>query len=304
MFGIMTGGLVAAGLGLAAISAIEFWPKQPGVEIKGELVGDAGRGAYLARMSGCIVCHSDFENGGALLAGGKSLDTPYGSFGPPNITPDKKAGIGSWSLNDFAVALRQGLSPEGEPYYPAFPYTFYTKFSDQDVADIWAAIWTVPPINVPAEGNALKPPFNWRSSMKVWQALFFEPGRFQPDPTRDDVWNRGAYIVKGPAHCGACHTPRNLMGARKTSLVLHGSDELPGGGESPPITTEALKSNNWKRADIVWALRTGNMPDGDVFGGSMAEVVRDETQFLTDADLNAIASYLLPDDEPEEMLSQ
>lgn len=281
--------------GGGVVAAIEWWPvSRPQAAIV-ELEGDPNRGAYLHRMAGCIACHSDFENGGAVLAGGKALKTKFGSFVPPNITSDPEAGIGTWDFSDFSTAMRHGISPEGEPYYPAFPFTFYAKLTDQDLADLWAAIWTVPPIAQAAPENDLLPPFNWRSAMKVWHALFFSPSAFVEDPARDPAWNRGAYIVEGPAHCGACHTPRNLLGARDVELALHGSDDLPDGGEAPPITAQALQAGGWTRNDIVWALRTGNMPDGDTFGGSMGEVVRDGTQYLSDDDLMAISTYLLPD---------
>lgn len=294
--------LVAIGLVLAAIvvGAIVLWPIERAGGIRAELEGDPDHGAYLARMAGCIACHSDRENGGAVLAGGPPLETPFGTFHAPNITPDPEHGIGAWSLDDFAVALRHGLSPAGEPYYPAFPYTFYTRLSDQDVADLWAAVGTVPPVAVAAPEQDLRFPFDQRPALKVWRAMFFEPGRFAPDPERDEIWNRGAYIVRGPAHCGACHTPRNLLGARDVEQALHGADDLPGGDDSPPITEEALREEGWTRLDLVFALRTGLMPDGDSFSGTMGEVVRDGTRFLAERDLQAIAAYLLPDGQTAE----
>ena len=262
--------------------------------ISAALQGDPNRGAYVARMAGCIACHSDFENGGRPLAGGPPLKTGFGTFRAPNITPDETHGIGAWSLNDFAVALRRGVSPDGAPYYPAFPYPFYSRMTDQDIADLWAAIWTVAPVAEGTPDRDLQFPFSIRDGLKVWRAFYFEPDPFEPDPDRDDIWNRGPYIVEGPAHCGACHTPRNLLGARIAERALQGASGLPDGGKSPPITEAALIENGWTRQDIVWALRTGLTPDGDSLGGSMGEVVRDGTQFLSDADLQAIASYLLP----------
>lgn len=295
---VKLGGFALA-LGVGALAVIEWWPVAATIDPDQpiELTGDPNRGAYLHRMSGCIACHSDFENGGSILAGGKALDTPYGSFVPPNITPDPEAGLGAWAFGDFVAAMRQGVSPAGEPYYPAFPFTFYTKLSDQDLADLWAAIQTVPAVAEPAPAHDLMPPFNWRSAMKIWQALFFKPGRIEPVVEQSAAWNRGAYIVEGAAHCGACHSQRNLLGAIDADMALQGSDNLPGGGKAPAITQAALDDAGWTRRDIVWALKTGNMPDGDTFGGSMGEVVRDGTQFLSDDDLIAIATYLLPDAE-------
>ncbi len=264
-------------------------------EISAKLQGDGRRGAYVARMAGCIACHSDFENGGKSLAGGPPLKTPFGTFRAPNITPDREHGIGAWSLNDFAVALRHGVSPDGDPYYPAFPYPFYTRLTDQDIADLWAAIWTVAPVAETVPDHDLQFPFSLREGLTLWRALYFEPGRFEPDPNRDESWNRGAYIVQGPGHCGACHTPRNLFGARDAERALHGATGLPDGGKSAAISEDALRLNGWTWQDIVWALRTGLTPKGDSFGGSMGEVVRDGTQYLSDADLQAIARYLLPE---------
>ncbi len=291
--GTLVVGVLAIALGYGLLWA---WPIDSEIDLAAELPGDPDRGAYVARMAGCIACHTDSKNGAAVLAGGPPLDTPFGTFHAPNITPDPAHGIGDWSLNDFAGALRHGIAPSGKPYYPAFPYTFYTRITDQDVADLWAAIWTVPPVATPSKPHDLGFPFNQRAALKLWRGLFFEPGVFAPDPARGEVWNRGAYIVEGPGHCGACHTPRNALGARSAEEALHGASNLPGGAKSEPITPEALVRKGWTRADLVFALRTGLMPDGDSLGGPMGEVVRDGTAFLSEADLMAIASYLLPDE--------
>lgn len=281
--------LALAGAGFAGIS---YWPI--GTETELSVVdGDARRGAYLARMSGCIACHTNFESGGNPLAGGLGLPTDFGTFFSPNLTTDPENGIGNWSLEEFAKAVRQGVSPDGDPYYPSFPYPFYARFTDQDVADLWAAFQTVAPVAEPSKPHEMLPPFNIRAGLKVWRGLFLETGPFQPDPDRSDAWNRGKFIVEGPAHCGACHTPRNLLGARQAEQFLHGADTLPDGGKSPPITGAALKRNGWTVNSLKYALRSGIMPDGDVFGGSMGEVVRDGTAFLSDEDRTAIATFLL-----------
>jgi mono/diheme cytochrome c family protein len=294
-------GLVASVLlTVAALGAIWLWPLETAGGLKAELEGNPDHGAYIARMAGCIGCHSDLENGGPALAGGPPLDTSFGTFRAPNITPDPEHGIGAWSRDAFAVAVRHGLSPGGEPYYPAFPYTFYTRLTDQDVADLFAAIWTVPPVGKPSETHQLVFPFDQRPALKPWRAMFFEPGVFEGDSDRSPLWNRGAYIVEGPAHCGACHTPRNVLGAREAERALHGAEGLPGGDDSPPITEAALRKNGWSRSDLAFALRTGLKPDGDSFGGSMGEVVRDSTRFLSDQDLQAIATYLLPGQQTAE----
>ena len=137
------------------------------------------------------------------------------------------------------------------------------------------------------------PPFNFRPGLKVWREMFLDPAPLQPDSNRSEEWNRGRFIVRGPAHCGACHTPRNLLGARQTDRFLQGADRQPGGGTSPAITPDALKRKGWTVSALQHALQNGITPEGDVFGGSMGEVVRDGTSFLSDEDRRAIATYLL-----------
>ncbi len=280
-------GLAWGGLALSSV------PAPVGLDA---VAGDPGRGAYLARASGCIACHTDLAGGGQPLAGGAPIETAFGTFHAPNLTMDRVHGIGSWSLEDFARALRQGISPEGKPYYPAFPYGFYTRFSDQDVADLWAAFQTVPAVAEPSREQALNFPFSIREGLALWQALFFEEKRFQPAVEKDERYNRGAYLVEGAAHCAACHTPRNLLGALDEDAALQGSDGLPGGGSAPPITAAALEAKGWTVADLAYALQSGITPDGDVLGGSMGEVIREGTAFLSPADRDALARYLL--DEP------
>lgn len=288
--------LILAVVALASAGAVTVavfaFPISRTVELSTR-VGDANRGAYLARMSGCIACHTNAEGGGAPLAGGLALPTQFGTFYSPNLTTDKQNGIGAWTIEDFSRAVRQGVSPLGKPYYPAFPYPFYTKLSDQDIADLWAAFQTVPAVNEPSKPQEMAFPFNFRDGLKLWRAAFLQFGGFEADVSRSDVWNRGKYIVEGPAHCAACHTPRNFAGARQIELEMHGAEGLPDGGKSPPITSKALKDKNWTISDLKYALKTGILPDGDAFGGSMGEVVRAGTSFLSDDDLTAIATYLL-----------
>lgn len=287
--------IAAAGSGVA----LAAWPIGRPVSLE-SLSGDAARGAYLARMSGCIACHTDTDGGGAPLAGGLELKTGFGTFRSPNLTTDNEYGIGAWTPEMFAKAVRQGISPEGEPYYPAFPYPFYSRFSDQDIADLWAAFRTVPAAATPSREQDLQFPYSFRPALKAWRALFLDMGPLKPMPDRSDAWNRGRYIVRGPAHCGACHTPRNLLGARQAEFALHGAEGLPDGGKSPRITADRLEAEGWTVNNLAYALRSGVTPEGDAFGGSMGEVVRDGTAFLSDADLRAIAIYLLNKDEPDE----
>lgn len=282
----LAGGVAVAG------GALALWPIGAPVALDA-LEGDAQRGAYLARTGGCIACHSDPGSGRPALTGGAAIETGFGRFVPPNITPHPGAGIGAWSIEDFARALRQGIAPDGSPYYPAFPYPFYGGLSDQDIADLWAAFQTVPAQDMAAEGHAIRFPFNLRPGLKLWRAAYADGPPAQPDPERTDTWNRGRWLVNGLAHCGACHTDRNMLGGRKPGRHLAGSDDLPGGGRAPALTPAALGQAGWDAHALAFALKSGVKPDGDTFGGGMGEVVRHGTAWLRPDDRAAIAAYLL-----------
>ena len=268
------------------------------------LAGDAGRGAEVLRLGGCVSCHTDSVSGGALLAGGPALVTQFGTFHAPNITPHPEAGIGGWTLAQFAEAMRNGVGSEGH-LYPIFPYEHYTLMSDQEVADLYAAINEVTPSDTVAPPHELGFPFNIRPTLGVWKALFFRPGRYVPDPTRSEAWNRGRYLATGPAHCIACHTPRNLLGALETGQAFDGNRDGGPGGRTPAITAEELRDEDYDTATLVDALKTGFTPGFDVLGGAMGEVIRDSTSHWADADLEALAAFLLDegrgaDDEDED----
>jgi mono/diheme cytochrome c family protein len=290
LWGVAAAGILAGGGVLAAI----VWPVGA-MPRPIELAGDPDRGAYLARAGGCIACHSDFERGGAPLAGGVALATDFGIIRSPNVTPGP-AGIGGWSVEDFARAVRQGVSPEGEPYYPAFPYPFYAGFSDQDVADLWAAFRTVPASDAPSVPPDMRFPFDQRWGLKLWRALYQHPPFVEPVDDRTADWNRGRALVEGAAHCAACHTPRNALGGRDLSARYAGNDDLPGGADAPAIDAASLQAGGWDVDALAYALRSGITPEGDVFGGGMGEVVMQGTSWLTDDDLRAMATYLMDPD--------
>ncbi len=258
-------------------------------------IGDAERGAYVVRVAACIACHTDSNNDGALLAGGAPIKSPYGDFFAPNITPDLENGIGDWTLGEFTNALANGIAPNGGHYFPVFPYTAYSKLTDQDIADLWAYVQTVPASSAPRVPHDVSAPFGWRFLLGPWKTLFFKPAKFEPDPSRTDPWNRGAYIVLGPGHCIECHSPRGALGNLDTGRLLEGSDTGPGGEVVPSIKTEALKANGWTERGLVFGLSSGFMANGDSFSGSMGEVIRDSTKHLTDEDRQAIAEFLLSD---------
>ena len=292
---IIVGLVSVAALGATGLAVLAAIPIGTPPKVS-RLTGDVDRGAYLARASGCIACHTNFEEGGAPLAGGVELETPFGTLYSPNLTIDPVHGIGAWTVEDFARAVRQGISPEGEPYYPAFTYPFYQNFTDQDIADLWAAFQTVPPVAESAPEPEMPFPFNQRSLLKVWRALYLDPPRTRSVPDADPLWNRGKELVEGAAHCGACHTGRTLLGGRDhKNQHFKGSDMLPGGGKAPGIDTETLLARGWDVDSLAYALRSGITPSGDAFGGAMGEVVLYGTQFLSDEDLKAMATYLLDD---------
>jgi mono/diheme cytochrome c family protein len=255
------------------------------------LVGDVERGNYVMRLGGCIACHTDVAGGRALLSGGAGLETQFGTFVPPNITSHPEAGIGSWTVEQFSAAMSDGMGPQGH-LYPAFPYENYTLMSDGEIVDLYAALMASEPVAEPAAPSQIPFPFNIRPIMAGWKNLFFSPGRYQPEPDRDEVYNRGRYLALGPAHCVACHTPRNGLGALDWDQAFTGS---PGGtgGRAPAITAEALVEEGYDVATLVQTLRDGFTPNFDVLGGPMEEVITDSTSHWTDEDLTALATYLL-----------
>ncbi|MCW9045222.1 MAG: cytochrome c [Alphaproteobacteria bacterium] len=253
----------------------------------------AERGAYIAATAGCSSCHTDVKNKGAELAGGVALKTPFGTFNVPNITPDRETGIGGWSDQDFIKAMTKGLSPKNEHYYPAFPYTSYTKMTRNDLLDLKAYLDSVQPVKTTVPDHDLKLPFKFRPLLGVWKAMFFEHGELSPIKGKSEVWNRGRYLVNGPSHCGECHTPRNLLGGFQNDKKLAGAAKGPNGDKIPSIRRDGKNGfSKWKEADIAFAMETGMKPDGDFLGGTMGEVVTNITSKLKPNDLKAIAEYL------------
>jgi mono/diheme cytochrome c family protein len=289
----MRRGFVVLGiLAIVAIGAAVYFLKPvngPARDLT--LVGDVARGDYLIRLGGCVSCHTDAEGGRAFLSGGVGLETQFGIFVAPNITSDPDAGIGNWTLAQFADAMSNGMGPEGH-LYPVFPYEHYTLMSDQEIADLYAALMATEPVNTPAAESQIQFPFNIRLAMSGWKNLFFSPARFEPEEGRTDAYNRGKYLAYGPAHCVACHSPRNSVGALEWDKALTGS---PGGtgGRAPAITREALIENGYDAETLAQTLMDGFTPSFDVLGGPMGEVIADNTSQWTAEDRAAIAEYLL-----------
>ena len=289
--------VVALGtVALVVLGALAAWLFVPWYGAPAEIAatGDPVRGAYVLRLGGCVSCHTDEKNGGAFLAGGRALSSPFGTFYTSNITPDPGTGIGGWSTGAFVRAMTEGISPAGHPYFPAFPYTSFTRMHLEDLVDLKAYLDTVDPVANQVPGHDLVFPFGFRPLLKVWRLLFFHEGTFQPDPGRSETWNRGAYLVNGPGHCVECHTRRNLLGAPEPDRFLAGTRDGPDGKPVPNITPNKSDGiGDWSRSDITFALKTSILPDGDVLGGAMAEEVKDATSHWTQEDLDAVAEYLL-----------
>ncbi len=257
------------------------------------LVGDAARGAYLIRLGGCVTCHTDPKNKDAQLAGSQSagLKTPFGTFYPPNITSSKTDGIGNWTLAQFAAALSDGEGPQGH-LYPAFPFDSYTLMSDQEVADLYAALEAGPAIDTPSRPHEVSFPFDQRFLMAGWKHLFFHPQRFAADASHSDAWNRGRYIVFGPGHCVTCHSPRNALGGIDAGQELLGNPGGGPGGKTPALTAAALAKHEYDADTLAQTLVDGMTPGFDNLGGPMGEVIADETSQWTDDDRKAVALYL------------
>ncbi|MGH8611273.1 MAG: c-type cytochrome [Gammaproteobacteria bacterium] len=260
--------------------------------------GDAKRGEYLAKAGGCVGCHTEEKKDAVPFTGGRPLKTPFGTFYGPNITPHPQAGIGRWTEADFVRAMREGVRPDGAPYFPAFPYPSYTKSSDSDLRDLWAYLRTLAPSSRTSQAHSLSFPFRWRFLVRLWMSLFFKPGPFANDPRVSQTVNRGAYLVQALGHCGECHTPRNFLGGPRRDRFLAGG-KGPDGKGIPNLTPTRLKK--YSDGELKDFLVTGLMPDGDVVAETMEEVVQNTTSQLTPEDLAALIAYLrslppLPDE--------
>jgi len=232
------------------------------------------------------------------MAGGVPFVTPFGTIYSTNITPDPETGIGGWSAGDFLRSMRHGMRPNGEHLYPAFPYTAFTKVTDEDVAALYAYLQSIPAVRHLAPPNELSFPFSQRSLMAAWKAMFFEPGVFEADQSKSAAWNRGAYLVEALAHCSACHSPRNLLGAEDPDRALAGGvylDEVASGvhrpWSAPNLTSAPRGLATWSHEDLASYLGSGRNSFIETFG-PMNEVIINSTRHLQAADVDAMAVYL------------
>ena len=248
----------------------------------------AERGRALATAGDCVACHSAPNM--PAFAGGRPIETPFGAINSANLTPDPDTGIGAWTADQFARAMHEGVRPNGQLLYPAFPYTYYTRVTRADADAIFAFLRTLPPVVNRVDRDSLPFPFDIRASMTAWNAMFFSQGYFKPDPAHDEQYNRGAYLVEGLGHCGACHTPMNALGGNRASQAYQGN--LINLWVAPNITGDArIGVGGWSAAQIVEYLKFGRN-DVAAASGPMAEVVMFSTARMPDDDLQAIAAYL------------
>jgi mono/diheme cytochrome c family protein len=254
--------------------------------------GDAARGRIVFAAGGCSSCHATPGQADRLkLGGGLQLNSPFGSFTVPNISPHPRDGIGAWKVVDLANAMLTGVSPAATHYYPAFPYTSFQRVKFEDIRDLMAFLRTLAPVAGKARGHDLAFPFNIRRGIGLWKRLFFDGRPLAPDPAQSPEWNRGRYLVEGLGHCAECHSPRNFLGAVIADRRFAGGPDPTGKGRVPDITPDKSGIGAWSRQDIVELLTSGMTPDGDSVGGAMAEVIKN-TDELPRADLEAIALYL------------
>ncbi len=252
--------------------------------------GQVARGQALALAGDCMACHT--VRGGTPYAGGRGIDTPFGTVYAPNLTPDNETGLGTWSATQFWRALHNGRSRDGRLLYPAFPYTNYTAVTRQDADAIYAYLRSLPPVRQAAREHSLRWPFNSQVALALWRAMFFTPGQYVPDPARSPDWNRGAYLVQGLGHCDACHASRNVFGAAQSPRQLGGGMVAAQNWYAPSLRSPLEAGvSDWEIAQIVDLLKKGRSDHASVLG-PMAEVVYRSLQYLPDEDARAIAVYL------------
>jgi mono/diheme cytochrome c family protein len=256
------------------------------------------KGEVLAGAGYCAVCHT--RQGGQLLAGGYPMPTPFGTIYSTNITPEPETGIGRWSLEAFTRAMHEGISRDGSHLFPAFPYDHFTKVSDDDVGAIYAYLMTRPPVRAPAQTNTIPFPLNIRAFQEGWKILSFRSGRFEPVAGKSDEWNRGAYLALGLSHCGACHTPRNLLGAEKVVDAYAGA--AIDNWIAPALTAANPAPVPWTKEELHSYLRNGMSVLHGTAAGPMSPVVHGLSA-LPESDVQAIATYFADIDRAGDRLA-
>ena len=280
---------------LAVIGAAAFWfitmPATVPASALTAYTPNLANGERMFHAGGCASCHAmPKQEDKTRLGGGLALKSPFGTFFTPNISPDRKDGIGDWSEANFVTAMWKGTSPDGSHYYPAFPYTSYQHMRLEDLRDLFAYLKTLPAVEGTSHDHDLPFYLKLRRLLGGWKFLFLDGQPFKPDPAKPEEWNRGAYLVNGPGHCAECHSPRNLLGAIIARQRFAGGPDPEGGdGWVPNITPAGI--GDYSQRDIERILETGDMPNGDSVGGAMAAVVS-EISKLSAEDRAAIAAYV------------
>ncbi|MCK1349823.1 cytochrome c [Bradyrhizobium sp. CW7] len=280
---------------LAALAAagVYWWLSAPVGAAAGTAparVPDLANGQMMFNAGGCASCHAVPDQPDRLrLGGGVAIKSPFGTFYAPNISSDPTDGIGKWSEAEFVNAVMHGVSPDGQHYFPAFPYTSYQHARREDVLDLFAYLKTLPAVAGKVRDHDVPFPFNIRRNVGIWKFLFLDDKPFVPDSAKSPQWNRGAYLVDSFGHCAECHSPRNALGGITAAQRFAGGPNPEGEGWVPNITQKGL--GEWSAKDIAYFLKTGELPDGDSVGGAMTRVIKNTSQ-LPDDDLAAMADYL------------
>jgi mono/diheme cytochrome c family protein len=296
---LISGPVVAKRIGLIVIIVVvvgfgAYWaltvPKTIAADALPARTPDLVNGETAFNAGGCASCHATpGQPDRTRLGGGLAIPSPFGTFHVPNLSPDPADGIGGWSERDFVDAVWRGTSPQGTHYYPSFPYGSYQRARLDDIRDLFAYLETLPKVSGKPPGHDLPFPFNIRRNVGIWKALFLDGRPFTPDPAQSASWNRGAYLVNGLGHCAECHSPRNALGGIVEAQRFAGGPNPEGEGWVPNITQKGL--SDWSEKDIAYFLETGQTPEGDTAGGSMARVIRNISQ-LSAGDRAAMALYL------------
>lgn len=280
---------------IAAVAGVSvfWWLTIPAVVLPESLPAhtpDLANGLTMFNAGGCSSCHAVPDQPDRLkLGGGLALKSPFGTFYVPNISPDRADGIGNWTEANFVTALIKGTSPSTTHYFPALPYTSYQRAKIEDIRDLFAYLKTLEAVPGKVRDHELPFPFNIRRNVGIWKLLFMDGKPFMPDAGRPAAWNRGAYLVNGLGHCAECHSPRNFLGGIVTAQRFAGGPNPEGEGWVPNITQKGL--DDWSVKDFDYFLESGNLPDGDNAGGSMARVIKNTSQLPAD-DRGAMAQYL------------
>ena len=280
---------------LAALAAagVYWWLSAPVVAAAGTAparVPDLANGQVMFNAGGCASCHAVPDQPDRLrLGGGVAIKSPFGTFYAPDISSDPTDGIGKWSEAEFVNAVMHGVSPDGQHYFPAFPYTSYQHARREDVLDLFAYLKTLPAVAGKVRDHDVHFPFNIRRNVGIWKFLFLDGKPFVADSAKSPQWNRGAYLVNSFGHCAECHSPRNALGGIMAGQRFAGGPNPEGEGWVPNITQKGLRE--WSAKDIAYFLKTGELPDGDSVGGAMTRVIKNTSQ-LPDDDLAAMADYL------------